>query len=383
MQMLLPRSGAVKDGARRADWTNMAGVECWIVRPDPLPEVRVTPQKRATKRRAGGRRATAPRARRAAEALPLEPILAPVEEALAGPLEETPLPSDLATIDVEPVFAGRVPPPEPERPLPSARRAIFFDVENTSRAEHIARMVDHLAVDRRGLRTDFVAVGNWRVIGHDTARLLARHGAHLVHSAPSVGVRDWSDLRIAVGAGVWLGSARPGDVTVSLGIAFRRLSYRGLTGTVARQEETAKREPSEQTRGRSRGGRGRRGSWRERPAVPRQAHAAAPAPPAPEARQLGGEPHTAPHDELVGIVRDLIGAAGGRVVTLDTLANTLKSRGFSRPPGSPRLVTRLRRIKELTVSRSGTITLADGDDGQAPEKPAPAADRVDRPIEAV
>src|SRR6266849_4552163 len=290
MQMLLPRSGAVKDGARRADWTNMAGVECWIVRPDPLPEVRVTPQKRATKRRAGGRRATAPRARRAAEALPLEPILAPVEEALAGPLEETPLPSDLATIDVEPVFAGRVPPPEPERPLPSARRAIFFDVENTSRAEHVARMVDHLAVDRRGLRTDFVAVGNWRVIGHDTARLLARHGAHLVHSAPSVGVRDWSDLRIAVGAGVWLGSARPGDVmeivsddrafdavgdvAASLGIAFRRLSYRGLTGAVARQEEVAKREPSEPTRGRRRGGRGRRGSWRERPAPPRQAHAA-------------------------------------------------------------------------------------------------------------
>src|SRR6266446_9970007 len=160
MQMLLPRSGVVKDGARRADWTNMAGVECWIVRPDPLPEVRVTPQKRATKRRAGGRRATVPRARRAAKALPLDPILAPIEEAPAGLLlEETPLPSDLATIDVEPVFAGRV-PPEPERPLPSALRAIFFDVENTSRAEHIARMVDHLAVDRRGLRTDFVAVGN-------------------------------------------------------------------------------------------------------------------------------------------------------------------------------------------------------------------------------
>src|SRR5437016_1948573 len=124
MQMLLPRSGVVKDGARRVDWTNMAGVECWIVRPDPLPEVRVTPQKRATKRRAGGRRATVPRARRAAaEALPLEPILAPIEEAPAGLLlEETPLPSDLATIDVEPVFAGRVPPPEP---APSTRWATW------------------------------------------------------------------------------------------------------------------------------------------------------------------------------------------------------------------------------------------------------------------
>ncbi len=328
----------------------------------------------------------------------MEAVVAPAVETGLEPLPERPLPSDLATLDVEPLFAERRPPPEPERPFPSARRAVFFDVENTSRAEHIARVIEHLGIDHQSLRTDFVAVGNWRVIGHDTARLLARHGAHLVHSAPSVGVRDWSDLRIAVGAGVWLGSARPGDVmeivsddrafdavgdvAASLGIAFRRLSYRGLTGAVARQEEVAKREPSEPTRGRRRGGRGRRGSWRERPAAPRQAHAAAPAPRAAEARQPGGEPHTAPHDELVGIVRDLISAAGGRVVTLDTLANTLKSRGFSRPPGSPRLVTRLRRIKELTVSRSGTITLAGGDDGQGPEEPAPAADRVDRPIEA-
>lgn len=328
----------------------------------------------------------------------MEAVVVPAVETGIEPLPERPLPSDLATLDVEPLFAERRPPPEPERPFPSARRAIFFDVENTSRAEHIARVIEHLGIDRQSLRTDFVAVGNWRVIGHDTARLLARHGAHLVHSAPSVGVRDWSDLRIAVGAGVWLGSARPGDmmeivsddrafdavgdVSTSLGIGFRRLSYRGLTGAVARQEEAAKREPGEQPRGHRRGGRGRRGSWRERPAPPRQAHAAAPAPRAPDTRQPGGEPHTAPHDELVGIVRDLIGASGGRVVTLDTLANTLKSRGFSRPPGSPRLVTRLRRIKELTVSRSGAITMAGGDDGQDVEEPVPAADRVDQPIEA-
>jgi len=327
----------------------------------------------------------------------VEAVITPVVETGLEPLSETPLPSDLATLDVEPIFAERRPPPEPERPFPSARRAVFFDVENTSRAEHIARVIEHLGIDRLSLRTDFVAVGNWRVIGHDTARLLARHGAHLVHSAPSVGVRDWSDLRIAVGAGVWLGSARPGDmieivsddrafdavgdVSASLGITFRRLSYRGLTGAAARQEEVAKREPGEPARGRGRGGRGRRGSWREPPAPPRPAHAAAPAPRALDARQPAGEPHTAPHDELVGIVRDLISAAGGRVVTLDTLANTLKSRGFSRPPGSPRLVTRLRRIKELVISRSGAITMAGGDDGQAPEEPVPAADRVDRPIE--
>jgi hypothetical protein len=59
------------------------------------------------------------------------------------------------------------------------------------------------------------------------------------------------------------------------------------------------------------------------------------------------------------VARDLIRVAPGGAVTLDTLANALKGRGFSRTPGSPRLITRLRRIRELTVSRSGHITLVD------------------------
>ena len=94
-----------------------------------------------------------------------------------------------------------------------------------------------------------MAVANWRVVGHEAARLLAARGAHLVHSAPSTGVRDWSDLRIAVAAGIWLAAARPGDVieivsddrafdavgdvAASLGIEFRRLSYRRLQGGLA------------------------------------------------------------------------------------------------------------------------------------------------------
>jgi len=47
------------------------------------------------------------------------------------------------------------------------------------------------------------------------------------------------------------------------------------------------------------------------------------------------------------------------MTTLDALANALKALGFSRPPGSPRLITRLRRIRGLEVSRSGQITLVD------------------------
>ncbi len=130
------------------------------------------------------------------------------------------------------------------------RRVVFFDVENTSRPEHIARVIAHLAVSGDRRRTSFFAVGNWRVIGHETARLLARHGADLLHTAPTPGVADWSDLRIAVAAGVWLAGARPGDsidivsddrafdavgdVAASLGIAYRRLSYRRLLGGGAR-----------------------------------------------------------------------------------------------------------------------------------------------------
>lgn len=332
---------------------------------------------------------------------------------LPDPQPEGALP-DVPLSQPERLFAERVPAPEPDRPHPSSRRAIFFDVENTSRVEHIARMIDHLAVDRSGRRTDFVAVGNWRVIGHDTARLLARHGADLVHSAPSVGVRDWSDLRIAVAAGVWLAAARPGDVVeivsddrafdavgdvaAGLGIAFRRLSYRGLSGGATAPRETPLREPEREplrepvSHGRShRRGRGGRRGWRggdragSGSVPPSRPVLVAPRPaPMPIVADTG-EPHTAPHDEIVNVVRDLMNATPSRTVSIDTLANTLKARGFSRPPGSPRLITRLRRIKEIAISRAGLITLAGGstdvtDAVDVPEPPRQAPPREMAPV---
>jgi len=326
----------------------------------------------------------APRARKKAPVVTPEPVLAPV-----APVDTT---DDVIVLESpEPRFAARVLPPEPPLPFATSRRAIFFDVENASRPEHIARMIDHLEVDRAARRIDFVAVGNWRVIGHDTARLLARHGAHLIHSAPSVGVRDWSDLRIAVGAGVWLAGARPGDVldiitsdrafdavgdvAAGLGITFRRLSHQTITGaTETRTVREAPSDPRSRYRGRGR----RRGPWRgDRPAsapappsAPREepvAAVAAPPPPAPEPEPAPAEApsHTAPHDEIIAMVHDLMQRAPGRPVTLDSLANALKARGFSRPPGSPRLITRLRRIKEITLGRTGVITLAGSRDGGA------------------
>jgi hypothetical protein len=261
------------------------------------------------------------------------------------------------------------------------------DVENSSRADHIGRVLDHLAIDRADRRVDLIAVGNWRVIGADSARLLARRGAQLVHSAPSTGVRDWSDLRIAVSAGVWLGSGRPGDlieiisddrafdavgdVAAVLGVEYRRLSYRGLTGLAPTEEAPApEAQAPREGRGGRRGGRGRRrGRGRGRyeqggrgpmpargggPSQPSAARVAEPGRVAPDAAA-----HTAPHDQLVDVVRELADDAPNGAVLIDTLARALKERGFSRPPGSPRLITRLRRIRELQVSRTGMITLTD------------------------
>src|SRR5206468_2663343 len=290
----------------------------------------------------------------------------------------------------ERAFAARRPRPAPEPPPPPANRhAIFFDVENTSNPGRIGRVLDRLTIDRRDRRTEFFAVGNWRVIGPETARLLARHGAQLVHSAPSTGVRDWSDLRIAVSAGVWLAGAHPGDVieivsddrafdavgdvAAALGITFHRLTARTLGGAAP---EPAPAAPPE--RGRRRTGRRRRhGSRAHAPVMEVRRETDGAQPPRHDQPE---EPHTAPHDELVLVVRELADRTANGAVLIDNLARTLKARGFSRPPGSPRLVTRLRRIKELMVSPTGMITLVPGAAEHAAEFAPPAVG--DAPVES-
>src|SRR5207247_7285174 len=95
--------------------------------------------------------------------------------------------------------------------------------------------------------------------------------------------------------------------------------------------------------GRRRGRRGRRGG--RAPASLAEPRRAEPRRHEPASAAHASEAHTAPHDELVGVVGELAQQSPNGAVLLDTLARTLKARGFSRPPGSPRLVTRLRRIK--------------------------------------
>jgi hypothetical protein len=83
------------------------------------------------------------------------------------------------------------------------------------------------------------------------------------------------------------------------------------------------------------------------------------------------------------VVRGLVEGAPKRSVSIDAVANALKSRGFQRSPGSPRLVTRLRRIKELLVSPSGTITLAEDGAPPASEPQVESEPRVETAAQIV
>src|SRR6185295_4405830 len=143
-----------------------------------------------------------------------------------------------------------------------------------------------------------------------------------------------------------------GDVASSLGVTFHRLSYRALAGVVI---EVPREEPASESRSRRRR-RGGRGRTRREPIAAR-----APVErPVRNGAELEAEAHTAPHDELLAVARDLIEASAERSVSIDALSNALKGHGFRRTPGSPRLITRLRRIKELEVARTGAIRLVEG-----------------------
>ena len=347
----------------------------------------ITEKKAAPKRRRStATGSTKPRTTRARKTAAAEPD-APVEaDAPAEPVAPPALvPPTIVTTIPEVGFAARRPAPAAPRPMPERRRGVFFDVENTSRPEDAERVLLHLGLDYTQDATELFAIGNWRVIGHETARLLASRGAQLVHSAPSTGVRDWSDLRIAVAAGVWLAAARPGDsieivsddqafdavgdVAMSLGVSFHRLSYRRLAGLAmdVPAEERRADDAHRRRRGNRRGGRtvGQRGGRSEHRHVEHahggHAHERRERPaPAPVEIEVG-EAHAASEAEIVDVVRQLCGVAPNGATTLDALSNALKARGYRRPPGSLRLVTRVRRIKEIDVGRNGLVRLREGD----------------------
>src|SRR5260370_42548878 len=76
---------------------------------------------------------------------------------------ESTLPA-VRTATPERAFVARFKPPAPSPPLPSGRRAIFVDVENSSRADHVSRVLDHLAIDRQDRPVELIAVGHLRAV---------------------------------------------------------------------------------------------------------------------------------------------------------------------------------------------------------------------------
>ena len=73
----------------------------------------------------------------------------------------------------------------------------------------------------------------------------------------------------------------------------------------------------------------------------------------------GGEVHGASRDQMIAVIERLTNGEAGRWINLDVLERALKDQGFARPPGSPRLVTRLRALKkDVEIDAHGRVRLA-------------------------
>ncbi len=279
-------------------------------------------------------------------------------------------------------------------PLP--RRVIFIDVENTSSEERLTGALEVLKIDRRAQHTDLIAVGNWKAVGARTGRLLARSGATLMHSAPATGVRDWSDLWIAVAAGRWIAQAEPGDrldivsddhafdavadAAAGAGVEFHRVSYRTM-GAVHEEVPREVRPKRRRRGGRRRGGgRGvvdalepsKDESLPEAPVVQEVAARIA-APDVVETVNGASAGSTASPEDIREAIRSLTGGHPERWVNLDLVGNALRAKGFTRPPGSPRLVTRARQVEDVEVSPTGMARIRPGAAGPATEPVARTA----------
>jgi hypothetical protein len=86
--------------------------------------------------------------------------------------------------------------------------------------------------------------------------------------------------------------------------------------------------------------------------------------------------HGATPDQIIATIARLTARHPERGVNLDLLINALKAEGFGRPPGSPRLVTRLRKMKDVEVMPTGMVRLVNLPPGPLPfAAPEPPAER--------
>lgn len=255
------------------------------------------------------------------------------------------------------------PGPETSPAAVVPRRAVFIDVENTTAEAPLLEVLRSLEIDPQRQTVEVTAVGNWRAVPPALARRLASMGAKLIHSAPARGVRDWSDLWIAAAAGCWLGQALPGDIlevisndrafdaigdlAAARGVVFRRIAHMRLLGAPSATKEQVVKGASPSTSGR-----------RKPAAVASVALAGT---------ETVEGPHAASAEQILATIAHLTKGEPGRWVNLDVLERALKEQGFVRPPGSPRLVTRLRALRQVEVDAHGRVRI------RLPEQPEQAA----------
>ena len=168
-----------------------------------------------------------------------------------------------------------------------------------------------------------------------------------------------------------------GDAAAARGVVYHRLLHKRGAHAAAGAEADDEDEPKR--RRRSRGGR-RRARTRHRERADRAGGGAArprphphratsphrrraprsrkPALARPRIRRCTTKPHGATRDQIVSVIGRLSGSDPARWINLDVLEKALKSEGFARPPGSPRLVTRLRMFKDVEVDSHGRAAAA-------------------------
>ena len=76
--------------------------------------------------------------------------------------------------------------------------------------------------------------------------------------------------------------------------------------------------------------------------------------------------HGATPEQIIATIARLTTRHPERGVNLDLLINALKAEGFGRPTGSPRLVTRLRKMKDIEVMPTGMVRLVNLPPGPLP-----------------
>ena len=157
--------------------------------------------------------------------------------------------------------------PPQTAPTHPPRRAIFIDVENTSSEDDLlrgARGVEASTAARNPPSSPRSATGAPSASAWPPPRSASARSS--CTARPATGVRDWSDLWIAVAAGCWLGEAQPGDVleivsndrafdavgdaAAARGVVYRRLLHkRGSQAAAAAADEDEEPKRRRRSRG--------------------------------------------------------------------------------------------------------------------------------------